>query len=378
MRIVVAPDSFKGSLGSVEAAGVMERAIMDVDADCVVDLRPMADGGEGTLESVLEAKDGVRVEARCVDALGRSVVAEYGIVDGDTAVIECAAVVGLPGVPAEKRDPDLTSSFGVGELMLDALDRGCERLIVALGGSATNDGGLGMLYALGMRAFDKGGGRVCEFGADVAKIHRVDMSGMDPRLRDVGIQIASDVDNPLCGERGATAVFGPQKGATEEQVVRYDKALNDFGLLLEAETDIQAMDVPGAGAAGGLGFALLMLGGDVVSGAKLVAETMEMAALIKSADLVLTGEGQSDEQTLYGKAPGYIASMANQCDVPVVLISGCLDGDMDALSEVFSGCFSIAPGPISLEECIENAGELLFEQTKQVVHLIQSVSGGCS
>src|SRR5699024_10873903 len=151
-----------------------------------------------------------------------------------------------------------------------------------------------------------------------------------------------------------------------------------FGLLLEAETDIQAMDVPGAGAAGGLGFALLMLGGDVVSGAKLVAETMEMAALIKSADLVLTGEGQSDEQTLYGKAPGYIASMANQCDVPVVLISGCLDGDMDALSEVFSGCFSIAPGPISLEECIENAGELLFEQTKQVVHLIQSVSGGCS
>lgn len=370
MNIVVAPDSFKGSLTAVEAVGIMEKAIKHVDAGHSVQKKPMADGGEGTLDAILQARKGVRAAVTCADALGHRGASHYGIVEGHTAIIECAEIVGLPQIPAKKRDPARATTYGVGEAIASALDAGCTRIVVALGGSATNDGGLGMLMALGMRAYDADGVPVRGYGADVGKVQRVDFSDVDPRLATVDIRIASDVDNPLSGERGATAVFGPQKGVAVDQIEAYDRALNAFGLLVEASTGKKVQDAAGAGAAGGLGFALLALGGRMVSGAEFVAKAIGLDDVIQNADLVLTGEGQSDEQTLYGKAPGYVASVARRYGVPAVLISGSLDGDEDALREKFAGCFSMIRKPLSLEECVEKADKLLYNETKQVVHLV--------
>lgn len=379
MNIAVAPDSFKGSLTAIEVSEIMKKAANDVDAEYKVLMKPMADGGEGTLEAILRARKGEHMSVLCRDALGNYGTSHYGIIDGNTAVIECAEIVGLPQIPAEKRDPDRTTTYGVGEAIVSALDHGCTRVIVALGGSATNDGGLGMLMALGMRPYDANHIQVDGYGSDVGKINFVDFSGVDSRLAGVEISIASDVDNPLCGERGATAVFGPQKGVSEDQIETYDSALHQFGLLVEASTEKTIKDIAGAGAAGGLGFALLALGGEIVSGAELVAEAVRLDDVIRRADLVLTGEGQSDEQTLYGKAPGYVASVAERHGVPVVLISGSLNGDEDALREKFAGCFSIIRSPLTLQACIDDTDKMLYNETKQIVHLVNHLihaSGG--
>jgi len=223
-----------------------------------------------------------------------------------------------------------------------------------------------------MEAFDQDGNKVDSFGKDVDLIEEVNLTTLDSRLKNVEMKVASDVDNPLCGERGASVVYGPQKGATEEQVKKYDAALNKFAHLIEAKLNVSIQEIPGAGAAGGLGFALLSIGADVVSGAQLIADAMNMEDAIRGADLVITGEGQSDEQTLYGKAPGYIALLARKHRVPVVLISGSL-GNVDKLSELFAGCFSITNRPLTLEECMKQAHVLLYEQAKQIVQLISTV-----
>jgi len=287
-------------------------------------------------------------------------------------VIECAKMAGLIQVPEEKRNPDHTTTYGIGETILAALDKGCTSIIIGLGGSATNDGGLGMLLALGMEAFDEQGNKVGIYGQDVHKIRSVDFSKIDSRLNKVAIKVASDVDNPLCGTRGASSIYGPQKGATAEQVKSYDQSLYNFSRLVESNLQTSIRDVAGAGAAGGLGFGLLAIGGQLVSGAELLANAIDMETAIQKADIVLTGEGQSDAQTLYGKAPGYIASVAAKYNVPTILISGGIE-EVDQLSHVFAGSFSIINKPLTLQACIEQADTLLYQQTKQVIQLVSTL-----
>ncbi|MGY0691446.1 glycerate kinase [Virgibacillus sp. FSP13] len=373
MNIVVAPDSFKGSLTSVEASEIMKSAIMNVDPSHFITIKPMADGGEGTLESLLNASDGERIDVKCTGPLGKNIITSYGIINSNTAVIECANIVGLTQVPENKRNPDNTTTYGIGEVITHALNRGCTSFIIGLGGSSTNDGGLGMLVALGMSAWDENGNQIDGYGRDLYSVKKVKCNNLDPRIARASINIASDVENPLCGKLGATKVFSPQKGATVKQVKQLDEALRQFGNLVESDLHVNIQEMPGAGAAGGLGFALMAIGGSLVSGAALIGETIGIESAIKTADLVITGEGQSDEQTLYGKAPGYVAAIAKTFGVPVVLISGSLNGNLDSLRERFSGCFSIINKPLSLQQCFEEADKLLFEQTKQVIHLVANI-----
>jgi glycerate 2-kinase len=370
LKIVLAPDSYKGSLPSSKVSEIMKKAIQTVDDQTETTLKPMADGGEGTLEAFSKAVSHEKVAFMCTGPLGEKRESWYIKLNEDQAVIEGAIISGLPLVPEAKRNPDHTTSFGIGEAILYALDQGIRDLLIAIGGSSTNDGGLGMLQALGMKAYDSQGKNVGIYGKDVATIHDVDFSTLDPRLETVTIRVASDVDNPLTGPKGASHIYGPQKGATSEQITKYDQALASYGHLVEKACNKTIADLPGAGAAGGLGLAFLAIGGRLESGAKLVGEAIQLPEAIRDADLVITGEGQSDEQTMYGKAPGYVSEIANQYNKPVILISGSLGAGYESLDQVFTGCFSTVPAPTSLENCLENAEENLYQTTKQVVRLI--------
>ncbi|QGH33917.1 glycerate kinase [Gracilibacillus salitolerans] len=372
MKIVVAPDSYKGSLSATEVAHTIKTAIQE-SGDHEVITKPMADGGEGTIEAILSATSGKQVQISTLGPLGESIETSYAIINQTTAVIETAMHAGLYQVPDDKRNPDLTTTYGMGQAILDALDRGCQQIIIGLGGSATNDGGLGLLQALGLHVFDKNGNPLDKFGNDLLHIDAVQLDDLDPRLQDVKFRIACDVDNPLCGELGASAVYGPQKGATPAQIHLYDKALHHFANLLETQLDNNWQHTPGAGAAGGLGFAFLSLGAKLESGASLIAEAISLEQSIEVADLILTGEGQSDEQTLYGKAPGFVAELAKKFNKPTILLSGSLGGNTAKLRKHFAGCFSIVNQPLSLEECMDNTSTLLKEQTMQIMTLIQAM-----
>ncbi|UOQ92460.1 glycerate kinase [Halobacillus shinanisalinarum] len=370
MKIVLAPDSFKGSLTSAQASEAMAKAIYSVDFSIETIIKPMADGGEGTLESLLKATKGKRVSFTCRGPLGDDSESSFVEIENDGVVIEGANISGLPMVPREKRNPDLTTTYGIGEAILYALDKGNKEFVIGLGGSSTNDGGFGMLQALGMKAFDANGKPVGSFGKDIFQVDALDLTSVDPRLQDVTIKVACDVDNPLTGERGASHVYGPQKGATPDQIAAYDEALGKYGRLIEQACGRQFADEEGAGAAGGLGFAFLAIGAELHSGAKLVSDAIGLADAIQQADLVITGEGQSDVQTLYGKAPGYVAKLAETFDKPVILLSGSLDGDLREMNEMFSGCFSIVPGPKTLAECMAEGEVYLYEACRQLTHLL--------
>lgn len=372
MKIVVAPDSFKGSLTSVEVSNIMKDAILDVNKEYDVIEKPMADGGEGTLQTLQESLEADRIPITCTGPLGKKIHTMYAIKQ-HTAIIECANIAGLPQVPMNDLNPDHTTTYGIGEVIMDALDKGCTSIIIGLGGSATNDGGLGMLQALGMKASDHNGKEVGLYGKDLHAINKVSFTQIDPRLTSTEIKVACDVDNPLCGEKGASEVYGPQKGATHEQIQQYDQSLDKYGKLIEHEINKTIKETAGAGAAGGLGFALLAIGGKLVSGAALVADALDVEREIKNADIVMTGEGKSDEQTLYGKAPGYIATLARKHRIPTILISGSL-ADVDKLNTSFASCFSIIDKPMHIKECIEQAEQLLYEQAKQVIHLVAIIS----
>ncbi|WP_018931158.1 glycerate kinase [Gracilibacillus lacisalsi] len=372
MKIVVAPDSYKGSLSAAEVANTIKTAIQASGSHEVI-TKPMADGGEGTIEAILSATSGEQVQISTLGPLGTTIQTSYAIINQTTAVIETAMHAGLYQVPTEKRNPDLTTTYGMGQAILDALDKGCQQIIVGLGGSATNDGGLGLLQALGLKAFDKNGNPVDKFGKDLLHIETVQLDDLDPRIQDVDFRIACDVDNPLCGKLGASAIYGPQKGASLEQIQLYDNALNKFAHLIEDQLHHNWQQVSGAGAAGGLGFAFLSLGGQLESGASLIADAIHLEQSIKAADLIFTGEGQSDEQTLYGKAPGFVAETANNYNTPTILLSGSLGGNTAKLREHFAGCFSIVNQPLSLGECMENTSTLLKEQTLQIMSLIQAI-----
>lgn len=377
MNVVIAPDSFKGSLSAKEISLIMKKSCLDVFPDAEVILKPMADGGEGTLDSLLFTTKGKRLHIPCTGPLGEKIKAPVGILgDGKTAVIEVASVSGITQVPEHKRNPYRTTTYGIGQCIQFVLDQGLRNIVIGLGGSATNDGGMGMLSALGAQFFSEDSEKPGMFGYDLLKIARVDLSRLDERLRHTRILIASDVRNPLCGQQGASHVYGPQKGATRDQVLQLDRALDRYSNLLEKQTGIQAKHTPGAGAAGGLGFALLSLGAKIESGAELIASYSHLEETVAGADLVLTGEGQSDRQTFYGKAPGYVAQLCKKYGVPSILLSGGIEGEMKDFHQWFTACFSLVNRPMSLTESMEHAESLLYDQSLNIFHLIKSMNRG--
>ena len=371
MKIVIAPDSFKESLSAPEVAAAIARGWLQVfpEAECL--LRPMADGGEGTVDALLAAVGGERRECQVRGPMGQPVLAHWGLLNNGTAVIEMAAASGLHWVPREQRDARLASSYGTGELILQALDAGATRIILGLGGSATNDGGAGLLQALGVRLLDEQGRALAAGGAALAKLDRIDLSELDGRLLAAQFEVAADVDNPLCGARGASAVFGPQKGATPEHVLELDAALDHYARVVGATLGEDHASSPGVGAAGGLGFAArAFLKATFRPGIELVAELSHLADAVVGADLVITGEGRMDAQTLHGKTPVGVARVAQAAGVPVIALAGSLGEGYQALYEAgIEAAFSLAPGPLSLEQAMAGAAVELQARTVDIARL---------
>ncbi|MCL6518121.1 glycerate kinase [Alicyclobacillus sp.] len=377
MRFVVAPDSYKGSLTASEVARIIAGAIREEIPGAEALEFPMADGGEGTVEALVAATGGRLRRMEASGPLLAPVQTAYGeLGDGRTAALEVANVAGLTMVPPADRNPLYTSSRGLGELMKAALDEGYRRFIVGLGGSATNDGGMGMLEALGVRFLDASGTPVRPVGGELERVAAVDWSGLDGRIAEADILVASDVDNPLCGPRGASAVFGPQKGATPELVARLDEALSAWSKQVEAACGKRIAEAPGAGAAGGLGFALMALGGRLSSGAAIVAETIGLTKALRAGDWVITGEGQSDHQTLHGKVPYYVAQLAQRCGARPILLSGSLGAGSEALFAAFVSVHAAVPRPMPVEEAMADATALLERAARSIARLIRSASGG--
>ncbi|MEB0000278.1 MULTISPECIES: glycerate kinase [unclassified Cryobacterium] len=364
MKFVLAPDSFKESMTAAEAVAAMERGIRSVFPDAVCVAVPMADGGEGTADALVAALGGTLVAAEVPDALGRMVPARYGYVAAEElAIIEIAAAAGIHLVAVADRDPRIASSFGVGRLITDALDRGARRFIVGLGGSVTNDGGAGMLRALGARLLDFDGAELPDGGAALAHLARIDLSGFDPRLAGATFRIACDVTNPLLGLSGASQVFGPQKGADESAVAELDAALGVFASVVLATTGREVATVAGAGAAGGLGAAFLAFFDSTMQrGVDVVMEAAHLSESMAGADFVFTGEGSIDAQTLGGKTPLGVAETAARHGVPVIAFAGRVGEGAEALYEHgFAALVPIVPGVCTLAEALA-AGAANLEQ----------------
>ncbi len=375
MRVVVAPDSYKGSVSAVGVAEALGRGVLRVFPEAEVRKIPIADGGEGTVEAMVTATGGVVKQARVRGPLGEPVNACWGILgDGETAVIEMAAASGLPMVPPERRDPRITTTYGTGELIQAALDAGLRRVIIGIGGSATNDGGTGMAQALGAKFLASDGTDLPLGGGALINLKTIDLTGLDPRLQETKITVACDVDNPLCGTRGAAAVFGPQKGATSEMVHELDAALLHFAQCAKTATGRDIAELPGAGAAGGLGAGMLFFTqAKLRPGVEIVLETVNFAEIVQDAAFVITGEGRTDFQTAYGKAPVGVAKVAKQFNVPVFCISGGLGvGADDVLAQGIDATMSICSGPMSLEECMKDGERLVEEAAARLCRILQT------
>ncbi|EHL79371.1 glycerate kinase [Bacillus smithii] len=373
MKIVIAPDSFKESLSALQAARAIEKGFRDVFPEAEYVLIPMADGGEGTVQSLVDATGGTVIEKRVTGPLGEPVDAFFGLLgDGKTAVIEMAAASGLHLVPNEKRNPLLTTTRGTGELIRAALDKGVEHLIIGVGGSATNDGGAGMIQALGGRLLDQKRQEIAPGGGHLSELAEIDLSSLDSRLKKVKIDVACDVDNPLTGPNGASAVFGPQKGATPEMVRQLDENLSRFADVVEQTLEKPIRHVPGAGAAGGLGAGLLaFLDAELKRGVEIVLEAVQFQERVKDASLVITGEGRIDGQTVSGKTPIGVAKAAKQYGIPVIGIAGLLSEDSDiVLKHGIDALYSIVPGIIPWEKAVQNA-EFYLQQTSR--HIARTI-----
>lgn len=373
MKFVIAPDSFKGSLTAAQVGAVIARAIRQGMPEAEAAVVPMADGGEGTVDALVQATGGTLIEHRVSGPEGEPRTAYYGEVGGAktlSAVLEAANIFGLPLLPPERRNPLHTTSRGLGELMRALLDKGCRQFIVGLGGSSTNDGGIGMLSALGARFTDGDGNPLEGFGRDLMKLQHVDLTGLDPRLKDSRITVACDVTNPLLGPQGASHIFGPQKGASPDQVALLDEGMARYATLMEEALSLRLRERQGAGAAGGLGFAFMAIGADMMPGAQVVEQLTGLKQQIAQADWVITGEGRSDEQTVFGKLPWYVAQWANEAGKPAILISGSLGADIEALYDRFAACFSTVPRPSTLEACMEEAERNLEQCARNVIRLL--------
>ncbi|GLU31827.1 glycerate kinase [Trinickia caryophylli] len=367
--VVIAPDSFKGSLSAQAVAEAIAAGVRRARADAVVRLAPMADGGEGTLDAML-ARGGERRVLRVRGASGVERDAAVGILPDGSAVVETAEIVGITDAVAMREPVTARGTRGMGEAVRALLDAGVTRFFVALGGSSTNDGGAGLLVGLGLRLFDEADHALEPTPAGLARLARVDASMLDARLASATFVAMSDVDNPLTGEHGATAVFGPQKGVQPAHIAEIDATLARFAALAEAALGRAVRDLPGSGAAGGLGFALRLLGARFEPGAEVVASQVGLDAALDGASWLITGEGRSDAQTLRGKAPYVACRHARAAGVPASLLSGGVDpAALPALSAHFTGCFSPAPGPITLDVAIRDAARLLSNEAEQLTRL---------
>lgn len=372
MKIVIAPDSFKDSLSAEGVAQAIATGLAQVWPEAKLVKCPMADGGEGTMEAIIAACQGELRHQQVQGPLGEPVVAGWGwLADSRTAIIEMAQASGLQLLSITQRDACRTSTYGTGELISAALDAGAQRIILAIGGSATNDGGSGMLRALGMRLLDDCKQPLAEGGLALSQLARVDASALDPRLAHVQLEVAADVDNPLCGSNGASAIFGPQKGASPEQVQLLDQALGHFADHCAQVLDNDVRDFPGCGAAGGMGFAAkAFMQATFRPGIEVVAELAGLEAAVQGADLVITGEGRFDAQTLRGKTPFGVARIARRHGVPVVVIAGTLgEGYEQLYQHGIDAAFAVTGGPMSLEQACANAATLLQARAGDIARL---------
>lgn len=379
MRIVVAPDSFKGSISAAEAANAIEMGIRKAFGGLRVDKVPMADGGEGTVEALVMAAGGRIVDKRVMGPLGVQIDSFYGILgDGVTGVVELAAASGLPLVPSDKRNPMLTTTYGTGELIRAAVDAGCRKLIVGIGGSATNDGGTGLLQALGVRFLDAAHKKLGFGGQMLGNIHTIDVSGLHQSIRNVEIIAACDVSNPLCGPKGAHT-YGPQKGATAEMIELLDRGLQNFSdrLLMDFGKDVG--NIPGSGAAGGVGCGLVaFLDAKLKPGMDIMKQVTAIEDKIRQAQLVITGEGRTDFQTAFGKVPAGVARLAKKHGIPVVCLSGSIGEGTEQLYETgITAMFSITDGPIKLEDAMLNASALIEKAAENIIRLYVNQRKAC-
>jgi len=370
---VLTPDSFKGSLTALQVCDAMEKGIRNVlpNAQCIK--VPMADGGEGTVQSLVDATGGKIYELEVIGPLGNPVMANYGILgDGETAVIEMASASGIQYVNKETANPFITTTYGTGELVKACLEKGIKKIILGIGGSATNDGGAGFAQALGVRFLDKNG-RELPFGGGALKdLYTIDTSFIDQRLKDVKIGVACDVTNHLCGVEGASYIFGPQKGATPEMAIDLDNALKHYAEIIKNQLGKDVKDVPGAGAAGGLGAGLLAFtNASLRQGFEIIAEYTGLQEKIKKADIVFTGEGSIDSQTQYGKTPYGIAQLAKAEHKTVIAIAGNIGSDIGGLHKLgFDAVFSIIPGITTMEKSIEEACDNVERTIENIVRTL--------
>ncbi|MGB3124275.1 MAG: glycerate kinase [Pseudomonas sp.] len=372
MKIIIAPDSFKDSLSAEGVARAIADGLAQVWPDAELIQCPMADGGEGTVDAVLAACNGELRRQQVQGPLGGKVEARWGwLADSHTAIIEMAEASGLQLVPPGKRDACASTTFGTGELIRAALDAGAQRIILAIGGSATNDGGAGAMQALGVQLFDAQDHVLPLGGLALARLARISLERLDPRLAQVRFEIAADVNNPLCGPQGASAIFGPQKGANPEHVQQLDAALGHFADHCAKVLPKDVRDEPGSGAAGGLGFAAkAFLGAQFRAGVEVVAELVGLDDAVRGADLVITGEGRFDAQTLRGKTPFGVARIAQLNKVPVVVIAGTLgDGYEQMYAHGVAAAFALPSGPMSLEQACSEAPRLLRERAADIARV---------
>jgi glycerate kinase len=373
MNILIAPDSFKDCLTASEVATALKKGILEVIGDATIQTAPVADGGEGTVEAVIHATGGTRLTVKVRDPLMRQIESFYGITgDGLTAVIEMAAASGIELLQKGERDPWITSTYGTGQLILDALDKGCQRIMIGIGGSATNDGGAGMAKALGIRFLNRNSREIEEGGGALGALHSIDLKGLDPRIMQTEILVACDVTNPLTGPEGASVIYGPQKGADPGMVARLDENLAHYARIVNNQMDRDISAIPGSGAAGGLGAGLMaFLDAKLVSGFELVADTVLLEEKIAVADLVITGEGKMDHQTQFGKTPYGVAQMARKHGKPVIGVAGSLEEGAEVLyRHGFDLLLPIQEKPEELSLALKLAGEQLVRTGERIGRML--------
>ncbi|MDD3777338.1 MAG: glycerate kinase [Actinomycetota bacterium] len=378
MKIVVACDKYKGSLSAVEVCNIIKSAIVDADKRMEVAIKPMADGGEGTVETMVESLGGKMVAVPVRGPLGKEVMAQYGIIGDGTAVIEMSSASGIALMEKSSLNPMETTTYGTGQLIDNALQKGCSRIIIGIGGSATNDGGMGMAQALGVKFYSRKGQQLGFGGKQLIQIERIDMSGLNPKIRETVIEVACDVDNPLTGPQGAAYIYAPQKGATPEMVKELDQGLKKMARAVKKDIGMDIDQVKGAGAAGGLGAGLAaFLGAILKPGTDIIMEAIGLRQSLEGASLVITGEGAMDRQTFFGKSAYGVARTAREAGVPVITINGSVLTSRKEVesgkASLFDGNFSIINRPMDLAQAIKDSRELVYDAATELIEFFLSI-----